>query len=158
MEKALRLLHSSVMCAGKPLLFAQRYIEKGAVLAPGTVQIATELGTTIPRIALLAGYYLLAVGATGYPFKSFALSKLSPFISAFATKYGKRPVFVFSSTMATIGVIVGCFANGYQTLLAARVLDLSLRVRPVCRRGRLVFCPRTRRPNCCNSLHISRRL
>jgi len=104
------LLMSSVMCAGiqVSLLFSPNAdIEKGAVLAPGTVQIATELGTTIPRIALLAGYYLLAVGPTGYPFTSYALSKLSPFISAFATKYGKRPVFVFSSTMLTIGVRVG---------------------------------------------------
>jgi hypothetical protein len=87
------------MCAGIQVSFffsLNADIEKGAVLAPGTVQIATELRTTIPRIALLAGYYLLAVGATGYPFTSYVLSKLSPFISAFATKYGNRPVFVFS--------------------------------------------------------------
>jgi predicted MFS family arabinose efflux permease len=43
-------------------------------------------------------------------------------VSAFATKWGKRPVFVFSSLMGIIGAVVGCAATGYKSLLASRIL------------------------------------
>jgi MFS family permease len=46
----------------------------------------------------------------------------SPFVSASAIKFGKRPVFLFSSLFGIIGCIVGCTATGYKTLLASRIL------------------------------------
>lgn len=44
-------------------------------------------------------------------------------MSAFARKYGKRPVYIFSSTMALIGCIVGEVAKDYSTLIAARAIQ-----------------------------------
>lgn len=53
----------------------------------------------------------MATGATG------------PFASALARKYGKRPVYLLSSIIGTVGVIVGETASGFNTLLAARVIQ-----------------------------------
>ena len=69
-----------------------------------------DFNTSITAVAQVSGYYLLVVGATG------------PFISAFSTKFGKRPVFVFSSFMGIVGCIVGCAARDYNQLLASRIL------------------------------------
>jgi MFS family permease len=80
-------------------------------LAAGTVQIATELETSLTDIALLSGYLLLAAGAAG------------PFISALARKYGKRPLYIFSSLMGLVGCIVGQCATSYTVLLAARIIQ-----------------------------------
>jgi MFS family permease len=43
-------------------------------------------------------------------------------VSASAIKFGKRPVFLFSSLFGIIGCIVGCTASGYNTLLASRII------------------------------------
>lgn len=48
---------------------------------------------------------------------------MGPFASALGRKYGKRPMYVFSSLIGTIGVIVSEVASGYNTLLAGRVLQ-----------------------------------
>ena len=48
---------------------------------------------------------------------------MGPFASALGRKYGKRPMYVFSSLIGTVGVIVSETASGYNTLLAGRVLQ-----------------------------------
>lgn len=96
----------TVLCFGAVINAATQ----GPLLSAGTVTIAMEFGTSITAVAQISGYYLLVVGATG------------PFVSAFATKFGKRPVFVFSSLMGIIGAIVGACASDYHSLLAGRII------------------------------------
>lgn len=54
---------------------------------------------------------MLATGATG------------PFISAFGRKLGKRPLYVLSSVIGTVGIIICETASKYSTLLAGRILQ-----------------------------------
>lgn len=61
-------------------------------------------------IAKLSGWLLIATGCAG------------PFASAFGRKYGKRPVYIFSSIVGTIGGIVSEVASGYDMLLVGRIL------------------------------------
>ncbi|KAI0123387.1 major facilitator superfamily domain-containing protein [Xylariales sp. AK1849] len=81
------------------------------MLNAGIVQVSMDLGRSLPDIAKMNGSMLLAMGA------------VSPFASAFARKYGKRPVFVVSSMLGLIGCLVGEFAKSYNTLVAGRVLQ-----------------------------------
>ncbi|KAF5009348.1 hypothetical protein FDECE_4446 [Fusarium decemcellulare] len=81
------------------------------ILNAGIVQVATDLNRSFSDIAKLNGYMLLAIGA------------VSPFASAFARKYGKRPVFVFSSLIGLVGCLVAEFAGNYNTLVAGRLLQ-----------------------------------
>jgi MFS family permease len=48
---------------------------------------------------------------------------MGPFASALGRKYGKRPMYVFSSVIGVVGIIVSEVASGYETLLAGRVLQ-----------------------------------
>lgn len=52
-----------------------------------------------------------------------AMGAVSPFASAFARKYGKRPVFVTSSVIGLVGCLVAEFAKNYSTLVAGRLLQ-----------------------------------
>jgi MFS family permease len=70
-----------------------------------------SLNKDFTTVAQMSGYTLLATGAMG------------PFVSALGRKYGKRPVYVFSSVIGTVGVIVSQTASGYNTLLAGRILQ-----------------------------------
>ncbi|KPI35680.1 putative MFS-type transporter [Cyphellophora attinorum] len=83
----------------------------GPILNPGIVQVAMSLNKDFTTVAQMSGYTLLATGAMG------------PFVSALGRKYGKRPVYVFSSVIGTVGVIVSETASGYNTLLAGRILQ-----------------------------------
>lgn len=84
---------------------------KGPLLNAGTVEIAQDLNVSVPAVARMNGYTLLAAGASG------------PFASALSRKYGKRPVYLFSSLMALVGCIIGQVANDYDTLVAARTIQ-----------------------------------
>src|SRR5271163_3500368 len=44
-------------------------------------------------------------------------------MAAFSCKYGKRPVFLFSSIMGLIGTALGCVASDYHTLKTARIIS-----------------------------------
>ncbi|KAF2159207.1 hypothetical protein M409DRAFT_71202 [Zasmidium cellare ATCC 36951] len=82
------------------------------LLISGNVQISKDLHIPLSKMVQLSlGYFILAAGA------------ICPFIAAFARKYGKRPVYVLSSIVATVGCIVGATASGYNSLLAARILQ-----------------------------------
>lgn len=81
------------------------------ILNAGIVQISTELERSVTDIAVVSGYLLLATGATG------------PFASALARKYGKRPTYLLSSIISTVGVILAETATGYSTFLAARIIQ-----------------------------------
>lgn len=81
------------------------------LLNAGIASIAIALQRPVTDIALLSGYMILATGAFG------------PFTSALGRKYGKRPMYVFSSLMGTIGVIVCATAKSYNTLVGGRVLE-----------------------------------
>ncbi|EXJ63758.1 hypothetical protein A1O7_00093 [Cladophialophora yegresii CBS 114405] len=83
----------------------------GPLLNAGIVQISADLQRSPTDVAKLSGYCLLATGAMG------------PFASALGRKYGKRPMYVFSSLIGTIGVIVSEVATGYNVLLAGRILQ-----------------------------------
>ena len=75
----------------------------GPLLNSSIVAIATELNVSITDVAVLGGYNLLAAGCIG------------PFVCGFSRKYGKRPVFLFSTMMMIIGTAVGQAAKTYQT-------------------------------------------
>ncbi|CAJ0553033.1 Ff.00g115450.m01.CDS01 [Fusarium sp. VM40] len=81
------------------------------MLNAGIVQVSVDLQRSFSDIAKLNGYLLLAVGAAAPP------------ASAFARKYGKRPVFVVSSVLGLVGCLVAEFANNYNTLVAGRLLQ-----------------------------------
>jgi len=83
----------------------------GPLLSAATVAIALKYNVTITASAELSGYQLLVVGATG------------PFVSSISRKWGKRPVFIFSSLMGLIGTIVGGCASNYNALLTGRILQ-----------------------------------
>lgn len=63
------------------------------------------------QVSLLTGYNLCAVGACGI------------FISAFARKFGKRPLTIFSISCSLAGSIWAAVANSYPSLVGARVLQ-----------------------------------
>lgn len=69
------------------------------------------MDVSLSKVALLSGYQYLVAGASG------------PFICASSRKWGKRPVFIFSSTMGLIGSVIGSAANTYHGVLAARVVQ-----------------------------------
>lgn len=84
---------------------------KGPTLQAGILPVSISLGVSFTQVTLLVGYVLLVAGSTGI------------FISAIARKIGKRPVFVFSSTMAVVGCIVAQSAHSYSTLVGGRVVQ-----------------------------------
>ncbi|KAM0328719.1 hypothetical protein ACHAQA_005132 [Verticillium albo-atrum] len=81
------------------------------MLNAGIVEVAGDLQRSFTEIAQLNGYMLLAIGA------------VSPFVSAIARKYGKRPVFVVSSIVGLAGCLTGQSAKSYNTLVAGRMLQ-----------------------------------
>ncbi|KAF2178991.1 MFS general substrate transporter [Zopfia rhizophila CBS 207.26] len=90
----------------------------GPLIAPGTVALAMELKVPIKAVSQLSGYQLLVVGALG------------PIVSVLAQKYGKRPQFLFASTLGVIGtgICVAGFtqpsaSKSYDVLLAGRLVQ-----------------------------------
>ncbi|VUC37776.1 unnamed protein product [Clonostachys rosea] len=81
------------------------------ILNAGIVQVATNLEVSFTQVAQLSGYLTLAIGA------------VSPLVSAFSRKYGKRPVFVASSIIGVIGCLVAEFTDDYNQLLGGRILQ-----------------------------------
>lgn len=83
----------------------------GPLMNAGLFVIAAELNVPLAKITLLSGYQLLVAGAAG------------PIVNAVSRKWGKRPLFLFSSVMALIGTICGSVAHDYNTLMAARIIQ-----------------------------------
>ncbi|KAL2837822.1 major facilitator superfamily domain-containing protein [Aspergillus pseudodeflectus] len=83
----------------------------GTMLNASFVILSAELNKSLSDTALLAGYTMVAAGAA------------CPLASAFATKYGKRPVLLASSAACLIGSIIGSVGQNYDTLLAARIIQ-----------------------------------
>ncbi|QKX53820.1 uncharacterized protein TRUGW13939_00900 [Talaromyces rugulosus] len=83
----------------------------GPLLSTSIVVLAQELQRPLADITLLTGYNTVVAGAS------------CPLTSALATKYGKRPVFLFSSLACLVGSIIGSFSQTYNTLLAARIIQ-----------------------------------
>jgi MFS family permease len=65
----------------------------------------------LTKVVLVSGYNLLAAGCSG------------PLISACATKYGKRPVFLVSALFGIVGTAIGGSRISYNYLLAARIIQ-----------------------------------
>ncbi|KAF3403702.1 hypothetical protein F1880_009680 [Penicillium rolfsii] len=82
-----------------------------SMLNAGLVPIAQDLDTTVAKVVQANGYQLLVVAA------------MVLVVNAFARKWGKQPVFLFSSLIGVIGSIVGSTATSYEQLLAARVIQ-----------------------------------
>lgn len=76
----------------------------------GFVEIASELNRPLVDLVKTSGYLLIVTGASG------------PFVSGISRKWGKRPVYIVSSLMAIVAVIVGEVATTYSALLASRVV------------------------------------
>ncbi|KAJ4366494.1 hypothetical protein N0V83_008130 [Neocucurbitaria cava] len=82
----------------------------GPLLNASLFILAVEFQRPITDFTVLSGYQLLVAGASG------------PIISAAARKYGKRPVFLFSSFACLIGSIIGSVSTTYNMLLAAKII------------------------------------
>jgi MFS family permease len=70
-----------------------------------------EFNVTFTDVSLLTGYSLCATGASGF------------FISAVSHKYGKRMPLIFSMACAFAGTLWGGFAQSYNSLLGARIVQ-----------------------------------
>ncbi|KKY20767.1 putative mfs transporter [Phaeomoniella chlamydospora] len=82
------------------------------ILSSAVVVLSLELGKSLNDISELSGYQLLVVGCFG------------PIVCALATKYGKRPQFVFASIMAVIGTAICVGARDkYDMLFAGRLIQ-----------------------------------
>lgn len=86
-------------------------IYQGPFLNASYESIAEILGLPLTTVVLVSGYNLLAAGLIG------------PWVAAFSTKFGKRPVFLASTLLCIIGTAVGEAQIGYNYLLAARVIQ-----------------------------------
>ncbi|KAI1619268.1 major facilitator superfamily domain-containing protein, partial [Exophiala viscosa] len=93
------------------VIFLGVVIHGSPLLNAGIVVIAVDLKHSVTDIAKLGGYLLIGTATAG------------PFASAFGRKYGKRPVYIFSSIIGLIGCIISEVASGYNQLLAGRVLQ-----------------------------------
>ncbi|KAJ6027581.1 hypothetical protein N7460_012398 [Penicillium canescens] len=83
----------------------------GPLLSASIVVLAEDLKRPITEITLLTGYNLVVAGAS------------CPLVSALATKFGKRPVFLASSIASLIGSIIGSASQTYNTLLVGRIVQ-----------------------------------
>ncbi|KAM6508076.1 hypothetical protein FSOLCH5_013275 [Fusarium solani] len=83
----------------------------GPLLNASLAVLAVQFNRPIGDITVLSGYQLLVAGASG------------PFVSALSRKYGKRPVFFFSSLACLVGTIIGSASTTYNTLLASRIVQ-----------------------------------
>jgi MFS family permease len=83
----------------------------GPLLSAGTAVISIDLDVSIASVTELSGYQLLVAGAWG------------PFVSALSRKYGKRPQFLFATTMGLIGSIICSASKDYKTLRAGRIVQ-----------------------------------
>ncbi|POR33565.1 Putative mfs transporter protein [Tolypocladium paradoxum] len=82
-----------------------------AMLNPVLGDIAAELDRSINDTAVLSSYQLLTAGAAGF------------IVAACSKKWGKRPVFFFSSLLGTIGSIIGSCVLTYNGILASRIMQ-----------------------------------
>jgi MFS family permease len=92
----------------------------GALLNAGTnaplitaafYEISIESHVSVNKVAQTSAYNLLATGC------------IAPFVAAFATKYGKRPVFLATGLINIIGTAIGESKKTYEYLLAARIVQ-----------------------------------
>ncbi|KAH8675169.1 major facilitator superfamily domain-containing protein [Ilyonectria robusta] len=81
------------------------------LLNPGLGVIAVDLDRSINDIAVLSSYQLLTAGAAAF------------IVAACSRKWGKRPVFFFSSLLGTVGSIIGSCVSTYDGILAARIVQ-----------------------------------
>lgn len=98
----------SICCFGA-ILFAAT---TGPLLNAALGLLVIEFGISFTQVTqYVTGYHLLVVGVTG------------PIISACSRKWGRRPVFLFSTLFGLIGAIVGSVTTSINGLLAARVVQ-----------------------------------
>lgn len=83
----------------------------GPLLSSLTLDLANLFQVSYTQVSLLTGYSLCATGASGI------------FISAVSHKYGRRIPLLFSMACALAGTVWGGFANTYDSLLGARILQ-----------------------------------
>lgn len=86
-------------------------ITQGPYLNASYESIAETLGLPLTTVVLVSGYNLLAAGLIG------------PWVAAFASKFGKRPVFLASTLICIVGTAIGEAKIDYNHLLAARIVQ-----------------------------------
>lgn len=88
------------------------------ILAAGFSNVASTYHTTVPRVALTTGLYMMGLGVGSVIFSPTAIL------------YGKRPVYLFGALLF-IGTSAWCAASpSYASLVVARVLQ-GIAVSPV---------------------------
>ena len=83
----------------------------GPILSAATADLTVAFDTTFEKITLLTGYQMLGEAAIGL------------FIAAIGSKYGKRPIFLFSATMVFIGSIWSSASQSYDSFNGSRLLQ-----------------------------------
>ena len=83
----------------------------GPVIAPVTLELATEFNKDLTAISQLSSYMLLVLAGVAY------------IDSALAHIYGKRAIFIFSMAILVAADAWASKANSYGSLLGARILS-----------------------------------
>lgn len=83
----------------------------GPVIAPVTLDLATEFNKGLTAIAQLSSYMLLVIAGVAY------------FDAAFAHVYGKRGIFVVSMAIMMAADAWAAKTEGYESLLGARIFS-----------------------------------
>ncbi|KAK9471569.1 major facilitator superfamily domain-containing protein [Dipodascopsis tothii] len=93
------MLALGVLCASSP------------VLSPGYGTLMVELDKSLLQIMMTSGASLITSAA------------FAPFVTAFALKFGKRPMFLFAVFIAGMGMVGSALSKNYTSLIATRVIQ-----------------------------------
>ncbi|KAI2630112.1 major facilitator superfamily domain-containing protein [Xylaria nigripes] len=81
----------------------------GPMISPGYVEIAADLDITVSKLAKVASLVSLVIGTSLFIFNPIA------------KKFGRRPVYVISSTIMLTGSVWGAVAQNYRIFAASRI-------------------------------------
>lgn len=94
------------------------------MLNTSIVILSGYFSVTIPSVVLISGgYILLVTGSSGYISRFGKSWPDRPFYCALSRKWGKRPIFLFSTLMAIIGTAVAEAATTFNMLMAGRIIQ-----------------------------------
>lgn len=83
----------------------------GPLLVPGFVVVAADLQVDLTSVTLLNGSLVMALGVSAYA------------CSCFATCFGKRPVYLFTTMLVLVSCCWAAASKSYSSLIASRVFQ-----------------------------------
>jgi MFS family permease len=95
----------------KPRKHTKLVLSIGPIISPIAFELTVLFGVSFTKVSLLTGYSVLATACFGIV------------VSPIARKYGRRIPLIFSMSCAFAGCLWGGYANSYNSLLGARVVQ-----------------------------------